>query len=601
MDSTVRLRLRRHRYGLSVLIGLCLSGVAFGADLVGAGGRTGFGSKQVVLLVAGLFLILRGATGLLLMRHQGMPTNGAGYVNPRWVAALGTINLVSLAVYSVLSYGMAPLLPFGADQSHNEEFFAQLAHMLGFLGGDVGAFVSGRGALENQQVMLLAYLLPVTASTCVSVAILMRLANSSRGLQPCVPQLLFRWAVVFAAMSALASPVLVHDFWYPLAWGRMVWAGVNPYYIDLTAPFTNALPLNSGHERMMYGPLLAMVSGIVMGLGNGNGFLGAAVFKLLLLVAWIGSLGLIWDLLRGWSLWHQSVGLVIFGWLPLGVIQGVADGHNDVFVVFFMVLWLYCLERGRPIAASVSLTASVLVKYVTVPLFLLDVLYLTRFQRRSLREYWPQFAGVALYSAMVFAPFFRSLDFFSPVLPRTAWHFFSPREAVLTLENWLGVSSQGYSVAIAKSLFPVLALYAVVRFVQRPGAESFRLAGLSMMSAALFGYITGLWPWYLIWVLGWAALIPSSAMARWVVGVVLVGPFLILTWVVFPNLDDFWKFDLPALALYALPLGWLAFMAGRRFPGSESEGDVSSGPAPGTSGAEGALDGELARGGRSGL
>ncbi len=563
MKSALR-RWRNYRPATLILVGLCLSGAAWGVDLVSAGGRSGFGTKQAALLVVGLYLILRGFLERLAPGKAPSARRAASF-NSKWIAVLGAVNLASFAVYTILSYGMAPLLPFGAVQPHNAEFFARLVKALGFLGPEVGAFVSGHSALANQQVILVAYCLPVIVSTIASVGILVMLGRCHDCLQPHVPQLLFRWAAAFAAISALASPVLVHDFWYPLAWGRMVAAGVNPYYVDLTAQFTTALPLNGSHERMMYGPLLATGAGAIMGLVNGDGFLGAALFKLLLSAAWIGSLRLIWGLLRGQSVWHQSVGVAFFGWLPLGLIQGVADGHNDVFMVFFVLLWLYGLDRGKPLLASVSLAASVLVKYATAPLFVLDVIYLIRSRRQRLWEYWPQFAAVALFSAVVFAPYFRSLDFFGPVLPRTAWHFFSPREAVLTVENWLGVSSHGYGGAVARLVFPVLALYSLVRYLQRPGADSFRVAVLSMMSTALFGFITGLWPWYLIWVLACAAVVPGSVMSRWVLGVALVGPFVILAWVILPNLDGFYKFELPALALYSLSLGWLALVPARWF------------------------------------
>ena len=115
----------------------------------------------------------------------------------------------------------------------------------------------------------------------------------------------------------------------------MINSGLNPYYIIKPFRFIEDLPIGFTSERMIYGPLWAVLNGTVMWLADNRLWLGALSFKLLLLAAWIGTLWLIWKLLRNWPVWHQCVGLLIFGWLPLGLIRGSrrwAQRHrNGVF------------------------------------------------------------------------------------------------------------------------------------------------------------------------------------------------------------------------------------------------------------------------------
>ncbi len=187
----------------------------------------------------------------------------------------------------------------------------------------------------------------------------------------------------------LAAPVLAHDFWLSLAWGRMIAAGYNPYHTDFIVELARDLPLDAA-VRMTYGPLWAIISGAVMVLTGSNFHISALVFKLILAGAWIGSLRLIWLLLRERSLWFQSVGLLIFGWMPVSVMSTSADGHNDAAMIVFVLLWLYWLKEDKRYLGSLSLAASVLVKYVTAPLFLLDFLHYYYSQRRKILGYLPQ-------------------------------------------------------------------------------------------------------------------------------------------------------------------------------------------------------------------
>lgn len=488
--------------------------------------------------------------------------------------------LLSLACFfsrAILSYGMVPIGPFGIPQPNEAATFSLLAQKLSFLGGGVQSFLLGQSFLRNETVFALAYYLPLSIATGVFVVLFALLARHRESLPENTPRLLFRWAILFGAASFLTTPIFVHDFWLSIGWGRMVLAGSNPYHNDLTLEFARGLPLDYLNLRMTYGPLWALVSAALTGIAGGNGFVAAVLFKLVLLGAWIGALRLIWQMLAKYSLWRQCVGIAIFGWLPLSVVETVGDGHNDIVMVLFMLLWLFSLQRGGKVSASLALAASILIKYTTMPLFLLDFLYARYSQKQSLLRYAPRIiAGVAL-NVIVVASFYRSRDFFHATARMQDWHFFEPREAIIAFSRLLRIPHQVgsaliYSVFI---LFFSITIYFVVRFIRESSEQALWHTVTAVMTTVIFCIVGHVWPWFLIWVLAPVALAPGSAIARWALGVALAAPFAFFM-LQFPNAGPYVLWELTVMVLYALSVGWLLLVPKKWFPEGEVKEERAS-------------------------
>lgn len=495
----------------------------------------------------------------------------------RLIRGLGLISLVCFLARAILSYGMVQIAPLGHAEPNEAEAFSLLVQKVSFLGGGIQTFLLGQSILRNQAVFVLANCLPLLIASGVFLVVLAILARNRDCLPETTPRLLFRWAILFGAASFLTTPVLVQDFWLSVAWGRMVVAGSNPYYLDLTAEFTRGIPLDFLHQRMTYGPLWALVSAALSGLAGGNGVVAAVFFKLVLLGAWIGALRLIWQMLAKYSLWHQCVGIAIFGWLPLGVVETVGDGHNDIVMVFFMLLWLFSLQRGGTVWGSLALAASALIKYTTAPLFLLDFLHSRYSQKQSLLKYAPRIIAAGAITLIVVGLFYRSSDFFSATSKMRDWHFLSPREAINSFLKLLGVPTTIRLVLIWTLfiLFFSTAVYFIVRFVQKSTEQRFWYAVTAVMATILFCIVGHVWSWFLIWVLATAALVPGSALARWILGVALFAPFAAFLVFGCPNTSSFVRRDLTPMFLYAFSLGWFLLAPPKWFPAVEEDAETA--------------------------
>ena len=502
--------------------------------------------------------------------HAGKPAE-SNVVARRTVTLLAAVNVAIFAAYVVASYGFARHAPFGTPEPLEAAALERLASALAFMGPAIGAMLRGESALSEPGTFFVAYALFLAVPVLVFVILLGFLARYRLQLEQLVADALYRWAVVFAVVLAFALPVLVQDFWLSAGWGRLVAQGVNPYYVNLDSGVTAGLPLDYLGLLMTYGPLWAIVSGIVMKVAGGSAVVAGALFKLVLALAWIGSLTMVRRLLRTRSAADQCVGMAIAGWLPLGVMQIVGEGHNDGGMVFLILLWLVLIERGRTLASTGALTASVLIKYLSAPLFLLDLLHLVRSRGGRWIGYWPHAAVAASMTVAALAVFFRSPEFFASTAHMADWHFFTPRDAVVAVGRLAGIEpslgSLGGILVVAlalgvQGLFLVVLALGLLRYIRDPGVETFRYAVLAVTGGLLFGVVGHVWPWFLAWGLLVAALHPAARLTRWMTGVALAIPFPLLYWVVYPGPDQFTIVTPP---LYLFAVGWFVLTPRRWF------------------------------------
>lgn len=524
--------------------------------------QIGVSPKQWSVLIIGLLFVLWAC--ILLSpagRRDFQRPRGWPHIN-NWIVLLGGINASFFAVYSIMSFGMAPVLR-GTESDGARAFFIGVSQQLGSLGREVQAFAMGQSALAQPPVLLLAYSAPFLVLTITFLALIILLALYREELDATTPKLLFAFGVVYAGIMVIAEPVLAPDFWIYIATGRLIGSGYNPYYSNLTAASLQGLPLGTFDLYMPYGPLWGILSAIPQ-LASRNVFMEAALFKLLMAVAWIGSLRLVWLLLVKNSIWHQCVGIALMGWLPVSVAQSVGEGHNDILMVLMMLLWLFGLERGRAIGASASLAASMLIKYATAPLFVLDLAWSYK-SRHRVWQYLPQFVVAAVMVLAAYGIFFKSLDLFSGLFSIKGAHFFQPGDAVVTLGQLVGVSFD-FTREMVQGFFIVLAPYFLVRYLKNPDQDAFRTAVLAVLSAMLFGVLEFLWPWYLIWIISVGALVPNAGLSRWAMGVGLGTPFLSLIAIFFPGSDLFLRWSVPGLVVYAFAVLWFILAPRHWFP-----------------------------------
>ena len=503
----------------------------------------------------------------------------------RAITLLGILSTLVFALHAALSYVQAPIATYDERPYGQIVFYQRLAERLVRIPGLVDVVsrinpqlarsgrerapmvvraLSGDSPMKDPRTFSLSYGLPLAAITVFALAVLVLLQRYPQSVNERTPRQLITWASLFALVMAFAVPVLVPDFWLSFAWGRTLWWGGNPYYA-VPAQSVHDLPFDAPILRATYGPLWLHLSWFVSRVTLGSVLWGSILFKALLVAAWIGTLLLIDQLLRSAPMVRRCMALVVVGWLPLGVVQTVGDGHNDIFMVAAILGWVLLLERGRVMAASISLALSFLVKYVSAPLFLLDLLHQPdgkgphRSLAERIRRYLPRALVVALLGVLAFAPVFRGLDFFRSTGEVRAGFFYLPADAVQAIGTMAGLNLFPLAVAV-QAIFPLVTLWTIWRYHLAPSREHFRLAVAGIMLSVLFVAAGHVWPWYVIWLLAVAALVPSSTTFVWATGVALGAPVILLPWTAFPLASEFLRYQVPSLFVYASALVWTIWL-----------------------------------------
>jgi hypothetical protein len=238
--------------------------------------------------------------------------------------------------------------------------------------------------------------------------------------------------------------------------------------------------------------------------------------------------------------------------VPLGVSQSIAEGHNDIVMIAPALLWFLLLLRNNR-WAPVALAASVLCKYATAPLFLIVLIHAFRRERLTILQYVLRMVPPALIGLGLLALFFRSMSFFDGVRLVSEWFFLRPSEAVSGLEYLLGLPLYPLHVA-AQAVFPVIAVHRLAAAVRHATSETLTRATIALVAAILFGAISHLWPWYLVWGVAFGALLPQWWVSRFFAGVALLIPFTLATWWI-PSIEPLR--DVATLAVYAGAILWV--------------------------------------------
>ena len=407
--------------------------------------------------------------------------------------------------------------------------------------------------LAGNAAVILSYGVPLAIASVAAMLVVLMLTRRGDEADAGVARLMLRWSMAFAAACFFAFPLFTQDFWLSAAWGRMVAAGVNPYHTLFTPNDLTGLPLDHFSMPMSYGPLWAVMSALIALVAFGNPIAMALLFKALIAAAWIGSLVLIDKVHDGRPQRERCLAIALYGWIPLGVSQSIAEGHNDIVMIAPALLWFLFLLRNSRLA-PIALVASALCKYATAPLFLVDLIHAFRRERLTALQYVWRMLPAALLGFLVLALFFRSMSFFDGMRLVSEWRFLRPSEAVSGLEELIALPLYPLDV-VALAVFPVIAIYWLAAAVRDASVENLTRATVALIAAVMFGAASHLWPWYLVWGVAFGALLPHWWVSRFIAGVALLIPFTLATWWI-PSIEPYR--DVATLAMYAAAALWVA-------------------------------------------
>jgi len=162
-----------------------------------------------------------------------------------------------------------------------------------------------------------------------------------------------------------------------------------------------------------YGPLAILIDAIPTLIFGRNLLANLLLLKFLFSSCILIEAFLVYKILSHFAPKIALAGALFICWNPQILFEYSANGHNDIVVTLFVSIAVLALVKDRHVLACVLLVASILVKYVTLPLLPLFLLYSIRHQptHKKHATYFLQAIGVSLLLIiLLYLPFWSGLN-----------------------------------------------------------------------------------------------------------------------------------------------------------------------------------------------
>jgi hypothetical protein len=325
--------------------------------------------------------------------------------------------------------------------------------------------------------------------------------------------------VLFGSTMLAAFPAGAIDIFHNIMDGRLTWLyHLNPITVPpMTVsgdPLLPALHYWQG-QRSAYGPLWFLLTAPAVIAGGDGLTRNIIAFKALPFGFSLISLALIALIARRTCPDRVVAAVVCFGWNPLVLWEVAGNGHNDIVMMTFALLALLMLLTERWPLAFPALACSMLVKWVSavlLPLFVLWILW--RHRRQALLPLAVGMFWAIALAVIVVTPFWSGRRTFDQLRNQQNYFIFSPASAVLG--TWGEDLSNTGAVLRVKNAFRAgfAVLYGLTLLRLRRGPASLLRAGVEAIFFFLLLLTWWFWPWYVLWGLPLAALLPGSAYSR---------------------------------------------------------------------------------------
>ena len=383
----------------------------------------------------------------------------------------------------------------------------------------------------------------------------------------------FAFIIVFLFMA----PFDALDIYDNISHGRIVGIyGANPYQ-QLIKDFPHD-PFYKyprwKNSPSAYGPVWEMLAGGIAWLAGSGIVANILAFKILPGLFHLASVAVVILYLRRIEPERTLAGALLLGWNPVLLYETWGNGHNDIAMIFWVLLAVILINQKRYTLGTLSLVAGVLIKFIPVLLIPAALLvgYRSAEKRRFRLRFFIRTSVAALFITIVaYLPFWnglasfsigRRMQMFTTSVPAVVYRFLKPA---------LGFSESARLVSLgALGLLAIFTLVQTFRAQKQEPAESFLQTTFNIL--AFYLMVSCLWfqQWYGVWLIGLVPLLPERSRRTalifgfWVLSKQLIfGPLIVPVMSRQPETAVWLE---PLLAFTVLGVPWLYTLLGLRLP-----------------------------------
>ena len=314
-------------------------------------------------------------------------------------------------------------------------------------------------------------------------------------------------SVLFAAVPPQES-MDVYAYGY---FGRLVATfHQNPYTIPLYESSQDPYLLLAHAKQTLqspYGPGWTGLSAAVVSVTGTRTGLAVQIFRIIAIGSFFGTVLVLRTLLAHHP--HANNALILYAWNPLVLFEVANNGHNDIVLVFLLLLALRAYQRRRYFWVAPALAAAFLIKFVAilvVPLVLIALLRDRTLQKRDWRLLVTGSAASIAVTVVTFLPFWRGVGTFNYLIFLAQYiglPLLHPLTLGISILRFAGVSKPMVPIVllfVGRALFGVIALWTAHRLWKN--GSHWLPASFGVLFAGFLGFgLTYFEPWYLLWLL----------------------------------------------------------------------------------------------------
>lgn len=323
---------------------------------------------------------------------------------------------------------------------------------------------------------------------------------------------IYIYIAIISLIFVMVIPFLSSDVFYYLGVGRLdSQYGQNPYYVtiqefvesgDNSQYLEEDTVLAKGYENdwgnttVVYGPVWTFICKIVAGITFGNIDIALLGLKLLNVAIHIINCYLIYKLTG------KRLFVLLYGLNPYMFIEGIANVHNDIYVVAFIFASLYFLLKKKNVIVSiVFLALATAIKYFAILLLPFIIIYYFRDKKplERLKKcflYGMLFIFVVAITYLLYIQDIQVLNGIITQQEKFAKNFYIILMEYFDIPNLVSsVNSVFLTSFIIIYFFTCLTLLYKKQIKFREEARKIEY----FLIAFLFLLITNFQPWYIMW------------------------------------------------------------------------------------------------------
>lgn len=288
------------------------------------------------------------------------------------------------------------------------------------------------------------------------------------------------------------------------------WSGAhyheNPYYVStgeiaekyqVSDQMFNKVANCWRFEKVVYGPLWTSICTALSWLSFGNIDIALLIFKLANLAVHLINCILIYKITK------KNLFVIIYGLNPFILFETLANVHNDIFIVLFILLAIYFVYNKKNLFLAVAFVAmATAIKYLAILILPFIVLYAVKDKKIKERIMCCIFAGIEYIAiiALFYVFYLQDLNVLSGLLVQQGKY---NRSIFYLIYELLGKNTKklGYLQMGALGIFAIYYIYVAIRLLINKEINFHRAIQKYHFILMIFTFIliTNFNPWYMMW------------------------------------------------------------------------------------------------------